>query len=258
MITQDAATKKRGPLHFRRIELKYMLHDKDIPRFIERILPYTQSDPFLVEENSGRKSYPVTSLYFDSVDLHSLYEKDAGLLSRRKIRLRTYEKFFTPDSFVFLEIKRRHDAAVSKDRLLLSLKDFAIDMPMTNVLYELLQHAEAEQDVTNEAHVLQSWLNLQPTTLVSYKRIPFVGMQDRRFRITIDSELQATWKPTHLMGEQMQSICHPGMSVLELKTNHAAPAWFHEVIQDFDLHRVAHSKYALCTMALRERLRWPQ
>lgn len=235
-----------------------MLRDADIPRFIERILPYTQPDPFLVEENTGRRSYPVTSLYFDSVDLHSLYEKDAGLLSRRKIRLRTYEPFFTPDSFAFIEIKRRHDAAVSKDRLSLSLQNVAPNLPMSEVLFALLQNVEAEQDVTHEAHTLESWFNLQPTTLVNYNRTPFVGMQDRRFRITIDSKLQARWKPHTLIGEQLVSECHPGMSVVELKTNHAAPAWFHEILQDFDLHRVAHSKYALSTLALREKLTWPE
>lgn len=254
-MTADTTARQQAPLHFRRIELKYMLSDRYIPHFIERIKPYTQPDPFLVEEESGRQSYPVTSLYFDSVDLHSLYEKDAGLLARRKVRLRTYEEFFSADSFAFLEIKRRHDAAVSKDRLSLSIKNLTDKLP-SNLLQQLLQNVEAKQDVTHEANLLQSWFNLQPTTLVSYHRTPFVGMQDRRFRITIDSNLRAAWKPAKLTGEQLMGHCHPGCSVIELKTNHAAPAWFHAILQEFNLNRVTHSKYALSTLALRERMSW--
>lgn len=245
-------------MHFRRIELKYALQNKHIPRFIERIAPYTQPDPFLVAEDTGRRAYPVTSLYFDSIDLHSLHEKDAGLLSRRKLRLRTYENYFSTNSYAFLEIKRRHDAAVSKDRLSVSLQEMHETLPMAELLHALLQNVEAEQAVTHEAHVLENWFNLQPTTLVSYQRTPFVGMQDRRFRITIDSNLQAAWKPYQLFGEQLFHQCHPGLSIVELKTNHAAPAWFHKILQDFNLHRIAHSKYTLSTLALREKLRWPE
>jgi hypothetical protein len=70
------STHQKSPLHFRRIEIKYLLPDKYVPFFIRKILPYTQPDPFLVEEGKGRLSYPVSSLYFDSMDLHCVYEKD--------------------------------------------------------------------------------------------------------------------------------------------------------------------------------------
>ena len=255
-MSAKTANGKKAPLHFRRIELKYLLPDRYIPEFIERILPYTQPDPFLVEENKGRRAYSVTSLYFDSTDLHSLSEKDAGLLSRRKIRLRTYAEEFSNDEFSFLEIKRRHDFVVSKDRLSLTVGNFDDAIPMSGLMDHLLQRVEASEEVTHEAHVLQDWFNLQPTTYVSYHRTPFVGMQDRRFRITVDSNIQAAWKPMTLMGPQLLQECHPGWSVVELKANHASPAWFHDVIQNFDLTRVAHSKYALSTLDLRGRMLW--
>ncbi|MBT7928595.1 VTC domain-containing protein, partial [Candidatus Peregrinibacteria bacterium] len=118
---QKTASRRRAPLHFRRIELKYLIPDRIIPMFIDRIKPYTQPDPFLIEEGRGRLEYPVSSLYFDSIDLHALHEKESGLLSRRKVRLRTYEESFSETSSAFLEIKRRHDFIVSKDRLSLSM-----------------------------------------------------------------------------------------------------------------------------------------
>lgn len=244
---------RQAPLHFRRVELKYLIPDRYIPQFIDRILPYTQPDPFLVAEDMNRRSYPVTSLYFDSIDLHSLYEKDAGLLARRKIRLRTYAEAFTSEEFSFLEIKRRHDFVVSKDRLSLSVGRLHPSMPMFGLMDAVLEKVEATEEVTNEAHILHNWYNLRPTTLVSYHRTPFVGMQDRRFRITVDSDLRAVWQPVTLFGEQPYVECHPQWSVIELKANHAAPAWFHDIIQEFELVRTSHSKYALSTQALRDR-----
>lgn len=246
--------RRSSPLHFRRIELKFLIPDRIIPSFIDRIAPYTQPDPFLVEEGRGRIEYPVTSLYFDSFDLHSLYEKEAGLLSRRKVRLRTYEEEFSADAYSFIEIKRRHDFVVSKDRLSLSVGDLHSALPMSGLLDHLLAQVEASEEVTHEANLLHGWYNLQPTVLVSYNRRPFVGMQDRRFRITIDQNLRSVWKPRVLLGSKMYTPCNPGWSVVEMKSNHALPAWFHDIIQDFQLTRTAHSKYALCTEHLR--LRW--
>jgi hypothetical protein len=246
--------RRTSPLHFRRIEVKFLIPDRLIPSFIDRIAPYTQSDPFLVEEGKGRTKYPVTSLYFDSVDLHSLYEKEAGLLSRRKVRLRTYEEEFSEESYSFIEIKRRHDFVVSKDRLSLSVGQLHSSLPMAGLMDHLLERVEASEEVTNEANVLQGWYNLQPTVLVSYIRQPFVGMQDRRFRITVDSNLKGIWKPRTLIGSKMYTSCHPGRSVVEIKSNHALPAWFHDIIMDFELTRTAHSKYALCVECLRGRM----
>ena len=54
-------------LHFRRAELKYVVPDRLIPSLIDRISLYTQPDPYLVQEGKSRSSYPVTSLYFDSL-----------------------------------------------------------------------------------------------------------------------------------------------------------------------------------------------
>ncbi len=236
------------------MELKYLIPDRFIPVLIDRMAVYTQPDPFLLQEGKGRTSYFVTSLYFDSIDLHSLQEKEAGLLARRKVRLRTYEETFTEKSRSFIEIKRRHDFVVSKDRLLLKDTRLHSTVPMSQLLGDILQHVDASEAVTAEVQALRSWYNLQPTALVQYRRTPFVGMQDRKFRITIDSDLQGAWKPMSLFGPQILTPSHPGWSVVELKCNHFVAAWFHEIIQDLQFVRVSHSKYALVVESMRERL----
>lgn len=241
---------KEAPLHFRRMELKYIVPERHVGRFIDRIAPYTEPDPFLISEGKGRTVYPVTSLYFDSVDYQSLREKDAGLLARRKLRLRTYEEQFTEASVAFLEIKRRHDFVVSKDRLSLSVGHLNGIDPMGHLLGHLLSRVEATEDVAAEAQMLRSWYNLQPTALVTYERIPFVAKHDRKFRLTVDRHLGGVWKPSKLTGQLPVRGCMSGYCIIELKCNHSVPAWFHEVIQDLELSRTAYSKYAMVVASL--------
>ena len=251
MITLLRKQQRETPLHFRRIELKYVLPTRHVRRFIERIWPYMQPDPYLVSEGTGRTRYPVLSLYFDSMDLHSLYEKDAGMLSRRKLRLRTYASEFSETTASFLEIKRRHDFVVSKDRLSLSVGHLSKKHPMPHLLGHILQRVEAKEEVTAEAQLLRGWYNLQPTALGRYERIPFVGKHDRTFRITFDGDLQGAWRPPLLFGGQPLRSCMNGYCVMELKCNHAIPQWFHDVIQEFALSRTAYSKYAMVVSVLR-------
>ncbi|MDO8648456.1 MAG: polyphosphate polymerase domain-containing protein [Candidatus Peregrinibacteria bacterium] len=244
------APPKPAPLHFRRMEFKYIVPERFIPWFIDRISPYTEPDPFLVEEGKGRTIYPVTSLYFDSVDLQSLREKDAGILARRKLRLRTYERTFGEATTAFLEIKRRSDFIVSKDRLSLSVGRVSGVDRMSRLLDHLLSRVEATEDVTAEAQTLRSWYNLQPTAIVAYDRIPFVGKHDRKFRVTVDYGLRGAWHPSKLIGDVPLHRCMTGYCIVELKMNHGIPSWFHDVIQDFQMSRTAYSKYAMVVSAL--------
>lgn len=243
----------QAPLHFRRLETKYLVPERLVGRFLDRIAPYVEGDPYLKAEGKGRTHYPVLSLYFDSLDLQSLREKDAGLLSRRKLRLRTYEEGFSEKKPCFLEIKRRHDFIVSKDRLSLSVGHLNGIGQMSHLLGNLLGKVEASEAVTAEAQVLRGWYNLQPTALVRYSRMPFVARHDRKFRVTVDLRLEGAWRPMSLWESHLHA-CMPRFAIIELKCNHAVPAWFHEAIQDCNLTRVAHSKYALVVRSLHPHL----
>ena len=138
-------------LHFRRKELKYLVPNRMVPVFLQRIEPYTQPDSYLIQEDTGRIEYPVTSLYFDSIDLQSVREKESGLLSRRKIRLRTYHKEFSERRPCFLESKRRHDVVVSKDRLSLAVGHLDPTIPLSSLLDHLLARVDASEEVYHEA-----------------------------------------------------------------------------------------------------------
>ena len=121
---------------------------------------------------------------------------------------------------------------------------------MEHLLDHILKRVEASEEVTAEAEIMRSWYNLQPTAFVAYKRAPFTGRHDRRFRVTVDRELKGMWKPPRLMGSLPLRPCMEGYSIVELKCNHSAPAWFHDIVQDMNLQHTASSKYAITVLGL--------
>ena len=109
-------TQEQLKLHFRRFELKYPLSFDQyrlIRPLVARRLP---SDPFV----GSAGYYQVNSLYFDTPTLAAYHQSRAGLKNRVKYRLRTYSTPTRSPPYAFMEIKRKRDAAVFKDRGLLS------------------------------------------------------------------------------------------------------------------------------------------
>ncbi len=266
-----------SPLHFRRIEFKYIVPERFIEEFLDRISPFTDPDPFLKE--AGRSWYPVTSMYFDSFDLQSLFAKEAGYLSRRRIRLRTYDGDFSGDGTAFLEIKRRHDFLISKDRLPLSIGEADDHVSSREFLRSLLRLVrDGPQELVEEAKTVDAWFNLQPTALVSYDRTAFVGKEDRNLRLSIDRHLKGVWKPWKLRGPMPYRHCgvdpiiprllaygahqdrapNPlrasAYNVIEFKFSHAIPGWLHRIVIDMQLSRSAYSKYGSVVRELRPNL----
>lgn len=252
----------RAPLHFQRIELKYFLPYRWLDHFVERVSRRTDVDPYLVREGLGRTRYPVTSLYFDSWDLAAWQEKDGGQFFRRKIRLRAYEEEFSEETPCFLEIKRRLDAVVLKDRIGLPAGVLSDDMPPSRLLPYLLDRAKHRDETVAEANMMHGWLNLQPAAIVRYQRTALVAKEDPNTRITVDHDIQGVFRPPTIMGtvpmRGVDNLIATGMNaisgkyaLLEIKSNNVIPAWLHEVIQDMELARTAYSKYYLVVLALR-------
>jgi VTC domain-containing protein len=255
----------RAPLHFQRIELKYFLPYRWLDHFIERVSRRTNVDPWLVKEGMGRVRYPVTSLYFDSYDLSAWDEKENGQFFRRKIRLRAYHDEFSKQSPCFLEIKRRLDAVVIKDRIGLPPGILTAEVPVNRLMPYLLSKAREQDPTALEAHMMLGWLNLQPAAIVRYQRYALVAKEDPNTRITIDHHIQGVWKPPAILGDvpmrAVDNLNPTGMNaisgkyaLLEIKSNNVIPGWLHQVIQDMELSRTAYSKYYLVVLALRPSL----
>ncbi|PIR69930.1 MAG: hypothetical protein COU47_00665 [Candidatus Niyogibacteria bacterium CG10_big_fil_rev_8_21_14_0_10_46_36] len=223
-------------LHFQRFEFKYLLSPQQEFLIKKRIKPFMSRDPRAAESQTG--SYEIWSLYYDSPRYFYYHEKKDGVRKRKKIRWRAYKQNGVFSENIFFEIKRKDDAIILKDRIYVSKKEYAL-------------FAGREEDTLSEKkdNVIQEFLSekllrsIAPEVLVVYEREPFVGSLNENVRITFDRNIRAR-KHNSLIyeGEDFVPVLQD-KTVMEVKFNGKLPFYLHEVIREFNLHRMSYSKY---------------
>lgn len=219
-------------LHFRRFEFKYLLTTEEVESIKRHIRRYVEPDAFAAPYGG---SYKVYSLYYDSPRFYYYWQKMDGVNRRKKIRLRTYRydgKFYP---YAFLEIKRKVDAVILKDRVLL-------DRAKCERLI-----AESEIDggeVYAEFENERIKRSISPKVLVVYDREPYLGKYNLHFRVTFDKNIRAVQNDNLFYeGNDFEDVSD-NYIVMELKYNGTLPFYMNQVIKEFNLDRVAFSKYA--------------
>jgi len=230
--------------HFQRFEIKYQIPSNMVEKLIPEFLKYMNPDPFA--KNLPNSFYTVASLYYDSVGFGAYYQKLAGVKTRKKIRLRFYPSDNNYDinsiSKFFLEIKRKNNMVIIKDRL--DLNYFTCyNLLRKNQLPKQISEKN-DQAVLDEFMWLKNYNNLNPKVLVVYDRKPFISKVDPNFRVTLDYNIRACKTDWIDKNPRLEQIS-PGTTILEVKFNNILPAWFHFIIQKCNLEYQPFSKY--CT-----------
>lgn len=228
-------------LHFQRFEFKYPLPAATAEKIIPALLKHMDWDPFVIE--SQDKYYTVSSLYFDTNKYACFWEKEAGVKFRKKLRLRVYDDKIEKDTLVFVEIKRKNDAVSIKDRIILTSGQVEEALMRNNIGKYLKERSEKEKRVLEEFFWTKNYNCMEPKLMVSYKRKPLIGKYNKGFRVTFDYDLEAYQaKSLDFKKNQIKKIL-PDKLILEVKYNNVLPYWFLEIIQKYNLERVAFSKY---------------
>ena len=180
---------------------------------------------------SFRKAYPdrrINSLYFDSPDLQSLQENQAGISQRRKYRIRWYGEELYQVKKPKLEIKIRNNQFGRKE--LIDLPDFDLRDPR---VLEGLSREHVPED-------------LRPSVLTRYKRAYFQS-QSARLRATVDTEVcYYGFKEFHLlpMPHRDEAI------ILEMKCAKEDAKLLKEANQQVPFRITKNSKYVNGVMAV--------
>lgn len=226
---------------FERYEIKYPIRERLIPSISTMLSTYGMK----LDEQAAltaQQSYVVTSLYFESPELTSYYDKSGGFLDRQKIRIRIYERNLDDaGDAIFLEQKTKHDMNIKKIRTQITREDYA-DLIAGNTTQVALRH-KGNAILQTIAHALRL-SNARPHMVVQYTRTPFVSTTRPFFRITFDTGLR-TGRSSDLRDVRGMEKFQGGEAVMELKYNAFLPTWFMRILTAFDLSRDAFSKYAL-------------
>ena len=229
--------------HFQRFEFKYPLSPLQANRIlVELMASHMRPDPTVAERHEKR--YTVSSLYFDSPGWKCYYENEAGERVRFKLRIRSYETAPEAESLMFLEIKRKDDAIITKDRVAIPHHLYRTVFAEAGDPFQLLDHPA----VIGERAVLEEFLSklsrfaMRPRVLIRYERIPLVGRTNERFRVTLDYGLEASAVPEFSGHDAFRPVFR-GRTILEVKYNNTLPHWFHRILQRHELRRTKFSKY---------------
>ncbi|MFC7330156.1 polyphosphate polymerase domain-containing protein [Marinactinospora rubrisoli] len=228
-----------GRLHaFNRYELKYL-----VPVTQEAEIRAELAARMHTDRNAGPDGYTVWSLYYDTQGLRFYWEKIEGLKFRRKLRIRRYGDLGTgaDDCPVSVEIKQRVNRVTQKRRVLLPY-DLARDLCDRRVRIE---HPGADQGFVDEVLDLVHRLELRPTAMTGYRRVPYVGTEaDLGLRVTLDHRVRGRDRDFDLRAEsESRYIISPHFVVMEVKANERAPYWVTDMAARFGLQVQRISKY---------------
>ncbi len=231
-----------------RYELKYLLRREQYQAVVEELTQHMVPDP----NGDALGGYRIASVYFDTPDLRSFWDKLDGHRERRKIRVRSYgNQPIGPDTPVYLEVKHRVDQLMGKRRIQLPYAQ-AMDFDRLDQVYQAAGDP-VERALLGEICWLYYTLQLHPTCVVTYHRRAFQGNEYYPdLRITFDTDLKGRTHDLSLLSTghaQNHYFLPPDFCIMEVKINHNVPYWLAQLLSR---HRCTFQRISKYCLALQQ------
>ncbi|MBR1671189.1 MAG: polyphosphate polymerase domain-containing protein [Butyrivibrio sp.] len=214
---------------FQRIEVKYLLDDKQYNGLMKRLENMAAIDSY------GKTS--ILNIYFDTPDFKLIERSLEKPVYKEKLRLRTYGTA-TDDTNAFIEIKKKYKGVVYKRR---------ISMPYSEAIGYLVDGKELKNksQISGEIdYFKQYYKGLRPAMAISYDRIAMAGIEDPDLRITFDTNIR--WRTENLSlkeGNKGKDILLPGQHLMELKIAGAMSIELARILDELNIRKTSFSKY---------------
>lgn len=217
-----------------RNEWKYLISWGEKELITSRIAPLLHPDP-----NAVNGGYLIRSLYFDDYWNTAYEQKEAGVLERKKYRIRIYNY---SDRSIKLERKKKYGAYIYKQSAKITRSEFeAILAGDYNFLLK------SSQPLLQEFYVECRCHNLRPRTIVDYEREPWI-LDASTVRITFDQNVRAAVGSFDIFAPSLPclSVIDPGRLVMEVKFTEFLPKFVQDILPPQRAEMTAVSKYVLC------------
>jgi hypothetical protein len=233
-----------------RFELKYLLSEACARAVRDFSLSYLEPDPHA--DPAKNCEYPVHSLYLDNSSLALCRATMHGEKNRFKLRIRFYDD--SPESPAFLEIKRRQNDVILKQRA---------PVRRASIGRILNGHWPAPADVMDSSPRglaavsqfcrLRTMIQAEGQVFVSYVREAYVTPNTDSARLTFDRRLQGVRYERGGSLVRTGLVVHPDVAgvILELKFTDRFPIWMRQMVREFNLVRRSMPKYVTCVLALK-------
>jgi len=220
---------------FNRYELKYYLNEVQTAELAQRLCHVLKPD----SNGDSNGEYKVNSLYFDSIDDECLYQKQSGILTRKKLRMRTYGSECGEN--VNFEIKHKHGQRIYKEMVLLPRN--SAELVCQGEYSHLL---ELNHPVLDQIYGWFLARTYQPKVIVGYTREAYV-FPELDIRITLDKNLRSDINHVDFFSSipGNMPVILEGKQILEIKYNQYFPDYLKNLLSSVCAERMAISKYTL-------------
>lgn len=236
-----------------RSEFKYMVRYDHLESLRKSILNYVDIDSHTPEADDFGQ-YTVRSIYFDTYKLDYYYEKRSGIKLRKKVRIRSYNEVadhVDNNPPVFLEIKRKTDNFISKNRSVVDWNNLVPLFDTGDIKKYVVGNGKGSSFAFDEASRFFYYVKgrgLQPVILITYEREAFFSKFDPYFRVSLDKNIRSMAFPKlkDLFSNDGLNPSFYDYFVLEIKFTGAFPSWMNDILFKHKFTREAVSKYKIC------------
>ncbi len=214
---------------FKRYEMKYILTHAQKEAVLTAMTPYMKLDKY------GRTT--IRNIYFDTNNFRLIRRSVEKPVYKEKLRLRSYS-LATPESNIFVELKKKYKSVVYKRRLVLSertvMDAFLGGKPLP-----------VKTQIGNEIEYFREYYGeLKPKVFLSYEREAFHSYDSSDFRITFDDNILYRTNDLSLCSlPGGKSILGEGLVLMEIKTSGAIPLWLTHTLTENKNFKTSFSKY---------------
>jgi len=217
-----------------RHEFKFYINYFEYEVLKRKLKHCLKSDTF-ADENG---EYHVRSLYFDDIHNTALYEKQAGILLRKKYRIRIYN---LSDSVIKIEKKSRNGQFISKVSATISKEQYykILDKDIEFMKYSktgLLR--EFYFDIISSQY--------KPVVIVDYIREAYVWNHNN-IRVTFDKKLSTGLNSIDIFDNvRTINVIEEPQLIVEIKYDNFLPDFIRNILQIGSSQKYAISKYVIC------------
>jgi hypothetical protein len=217
-----------------RHEWKYLIDTAQKELICRRLSPFLHLD-----KHATNGGYMIRSLYFDDYFNSAYNEKDAGVLERKKYRIRIYN---CSDASINLERKKKYGSYIYKEAAPLTREEV---YKILDGHYEFL--LQSEHPLCREFYYECVSNMMRPRTIVDYERVPWT-LEQGTVRITFDMDVRAAIGNFDIFDATLPSlpVLEDGKCVMEVKFTEFLPRFVRDILPDRASEFTAVSKYVLC------------
>lgn len=218
-----------------RHELKYYINKYQYDDLRRILLTIAKKDENIVDD----KDYMIRSLYFDDYYNTAYREKEDGVRTRKKYRIRIYN---CSDRSIKLECKHKKDAFIFKESIHLNLEEFHKIIEGDPSFLILKNHPMA-----NEFFIDYRTNLLRPKVIVDYEREAFIEPVGN-VRITFDKKVRAALGREDIFRNNISTynILPEDIMILEVKFTGFLPENLRKILGTRNYTQVPASKFCLC------------